>query len=424
MSNEEFETYVALMGKLLQLTPAQREQISGELQDHLQMRVADLVGEGVAKPDAIKQAIEEFGDAAVMAKNFQTVINLKRRRWMMRFATLTIAGVFFAAVLSMAMWPEDTRFGSPNKSMAQEGTKVVEQVNHSAPEISAGTMGTLRVERALREVVSLSYDEVPYKTIQKDLEKRTGLNFILSSSARDDCLAEDELCSISLNNLPLRKALQLMLVQYNATFVIDEGVIVIISLDDADDVKWFRIKMFDCRELIKVLPKTGGGGFNGGVTGGGGVFAIRQGFGAGSKTSGAIGPSAAKPTNKMSQNSNSDVLDKKLDSLIMLVEAEAKKNRPVPTAENTLVDLIQNTVQPDSWEDTGQGLGTIEIVNGILVVGQTERVLQEVQNLLTDLEGHIFNPNKRGIKVTERPSGISLPTKPSEPKSKQQTGSD
>ena len=42
MSNQEFENYVTLIGKLLQLTREQRDQISGELQDHLQMRVADL----------------------------------------------------------------------------------------------------------------------------------------------------------------------------------------------------------------------------------------------------------------------------------------------------------------------------------------------------------------------------------------------
>ena len=70
MSNQEFENYVALIGKLLQLTREQRDQISGELQDHLQMRVADLASEGVSKQDAINQALEEFGDAAAMAKNF------------------------------------------------------------------------------------------------------------------------------------------------------------------------------------------------------------------------------------------------------------------------------------------------------------------------------------------------------------------
>ena len=36
--------------------------------------------------------------------------------------------------------------------------------------------------------------------------------------------------------------------------MIDEGVIVIISKDDAEDPKWMRLKMFDCRKLVDVLP--------------------------------------------------------------------------------------------------------------------------------------------------------------------------
>ena len=122
MSNQEFENYVALIGKLLQLKPEQRDQIGGELQDHLQMRVADLVVDGMNKQSAISQALEEFGDAAVMAKNFQTVINMKRRRWMMRFATLATAGLFVVATLLMAMWPNNARFGAPEFSTAQETT--------------------------------------------------------------------------------------------------------------------------------------------------------------------------------------------------------------------------------------------------------------------------------------------------------------
>ena len=120
MSNQEFENYIALMGKLLQLSQKQRDQIAGELRDHLQLRVADLQSEGIEEQDAIKQALEEFGDAAVMAKNFQSVINHKKRRWMMRFVTFSIAGSFLAAILLMALWPSESRFGAPSHSVAQD----------------------------------------------------------------------------------------------------------------------------------------------------------------------------------------------------------------------------------------------------------------------------------------------------------------
>jgi len=340
MSNEEFENYVALMGKLLQFSPEQRDQISGELQDHLQMRVADLVSEGVARPEAISQALEEFGDAAVMAKNFQTVINLKRRRWIMRFATFSIAGVFLAAVLTMAMWPDNSRFGAPDKSMAQADEADFEQSPDDEPEmyVSDATRRTLLAEAMLKKAVDLDFDERPFKEIEKELENTTGLNILLSSSATDDSLGEDEPITFDLKGVPLNKALHLMLRTKNATYVIDEGVVVIISLDDAEDAKWHRLKIFDCRELVKQLPET---------------------------------------------------------------------NRPAPSRDQSLLDLVQEMIQPDSWSDTGQGLGQIQVVNGILVVAQTEEILQEIENFVADLEGNLLQKGKRGIKV--RTSSNQLP---------------
>ena len=196
MSNQEFENYITLMGKLLQLNPDQRDQIAGELQDHMQMRVAELESEGVEKQQAIKQALEEFGDAASMAKNFQSVIKHRNRRRMMRFVTFSIAGSFVAAVLLMAMWPLESHFGSPSQSVAQEGepkSTAQEPETTADPPIrySTGTESTIKAEQALRQNVDLDYDEIPYGDVQGELQERTGLNFILSSSALDDSLSLD-----------------------------------------------------------------------------------------------------------------------------------------------------------------------------------------------------------------------------------------
>ena len=319
MSSEEFENYIALIGKLLQLSPEQRDQISGELQDHLQMRVADLIDEGVAKPDAIGQALEEFGDAAAMAQNFQTVLILNRRRWMMRFATFSIAGAFLAAVLTMAMWPDNARFGSPNTSMAQveAGSQPGQAAGDPVEEAPNATQRTLHAEKTLKKVVDLNYTETPFKDVEGMLESITGLNFLLTSSAQDDSLGDDEPMTFHLTGMPLNKALFLMLETRNATYVIDEGVVVIISLDDLDNEKYFRVKVFDCRKLVEFFPRT-------------------------------------QPS----------------------------------TEDRTLLDLVQSMVRPGSWQDTGQGLGQVQVVNGLLVVAQTEAILQEIENFLSDLESN------------------------------------
>ena len=41
MSEHEFEAYLNLLARTLRLSDAQREQIAGELRDHLEARLAD-----------------------------------------------------------------------------------------------------------------------------------------------------------------------------------------------------------------------------------------------------------------------------------------------------------------------------------------------------------------------------------------------
>ena len=293
MSNEELEVYVALVAKFMQLSPEQRDLISGELQDHLQMRVEDLIHEGVPKSDAISQAVEEFGDAAMMAKNFQTVHNLKKRRWMMRFMTFSIAGSFLVAVLTMAMWPQNARFGSPSKSIAQENDKSDVPAPKAKPTASDSTQRNSQTEAKLKQAVGLDFDDTSFSDVKSDLAKKMGLNLILTVSAMEDGLPEDESITFKVTGMPLGKALDLMLAPKNATYVIDSGVVKFISLDEADDQKWLRVKMFDCRELVKALPKSappvklinfggafgrsgrgGGGGFGGSGGGGGGGLSL------------------------------------------------------------------------------------------------------------------------------------------------------
>ena len=86
MSEQEFELYLKLLSRCLGLTPGQREQIADELRDHLEQRLAELEQAGVARDKAVVQALDEFGDAAVLAANFAAIARLKRRRFLMRLS--------------------------------------------------------------------------------------------------------------------------------------------------------------------------------------------------------------------------------------------------------------------------------------------------------------------------------------------------
>ena len=50
MSEQEFELYLSLLGRLLRLEPAQREHIADALRDHFAERLHELMHSGHSRP--------------------------------------------------------------------------------------------------------------------------------------------------------------------------------------------------------------------------------------------------------------------------------------------------------------------------------------------------------------------------------------
>jgi hypothetical protein len=280
MSKAEFEAYLALVGSLLQLTPEQRSQISDELYDHLENRVADLVSEGVDRDTAIIQAVEEFGDASALAKNLKKVSNDNRKRWMMRFATLCTAAAFLIGIFSMAMWPQEARFGVPASTIAQEDSPADplesgdnpfggdadpfgpnhSTVNSSTAKSSvAATASAKSVNEGIREKLlatcEVAFDETAYSDFEAFLEKELGINVILTTSAKEDSLTEDEVLSGILSGVSYSSMLRILLVDKNATYCVKDGVLKIISLDVESESRFQVRKMIDVSETLSIIRK-------------------------------------------------------------------------------------------------------------------------------------------------------------------------
>lgn len=376
MSNHEFENYLALVSRLMRLNRSQTATIRDELRDHLETRVSELVESGVDQKDAMRQALEEFGDAAVLANRFQTIFQLNQRRWLMRFTTFSIAGTFLAAILVMAMWPSPARFGSPSTSVAQEEVPIPSnEATEPTPTESKPSIATsIWVDQKLNEGCTLDFYEAPFVEVMDELRDSYQLNVILDQSAKDDSLTADELVTFSIKNVTLSTALRLMLSENNATYVAHDGVLRIISLDSAADPEFFGRQIFDCRELLKKIAATdgrvgqpiqipvqrGGGGFGGGGAGGGGVFCV------------APTQQSPEPPVKPQQIDNKDQ-----QFVVRRI-----------TAESLLEDVLKTTINPEGWDSTN-GDGTLMTVSGFIVVNQTEHVLDELESLLNELNSRL-----------------------------------
>lgn len=263
--------------------------------------------------------------------------------------------------------------------------------------VSVETQRNNATELALKEVVSLNFDEDSFKDVQLTLEKMTELNFVLSDSAKDDRLTDDELITFYLQNVPLNKAIEVLLKPYNATYYIDDGIVTVISHDVRYEEFALRTKMFDCRQLIEkmrtpVLTRRSGGGNSGGGISGGGI--------SGGSASGDGGENVGSTKGGggvfsiPSQPRSSPQVEVLFGS-----EPSGWQSRPQEQAELTseqifdgkcelLVDTIKGAIGPDSWSDTG-GICQIKFVDGILIVSQAEFELRKIESLLVDLHAQM-----------------------------------
>jgi uncharacterized membrane protein YgcG len=398
MSEREIENYIALVSSMLRLSRSQRDEIGSELRDHLETRVDALLKAGHARDKAMQLALEEFGDAAGLAVQFVSVVHQHRRRWMMRFATLSVVGMFLVLVLTFAMWPKDANFGGPGKTVAQDtennaitvlDTKQVpdnKSKQDSKPRVSPVyaryRASTEKIEKALNEVTELNYSDSEFRRVINEIQQAHDIPIYVQTSAKDAGLDDEELVSIKMKGVPLRDALTFFLQDFDCTYVVKGGFLVIADSQDCP----FAVRTFNCQEILGFAQPglgelalnagkaqsggRGGGGFGGGGAGGGGGFGGR-GTGGGGRP--------------------------------MMT--------PEQVAQDRLTQLIEEMVSPDSWE-SADGEGSLRFVGDILVVRQRGPELHQIGQVLDDLlnEFKLANawsdgkPSKDPKKITPPPA--------------------
>ena len=147
----------------------------------------------------------------------------------------------------------------------------------------AGSESDEAILSALTKKVDWEYDDVPFIEIMDQLRDTYGINVVLDQSAEDDSLSEDTSVSFNAKDIRLKNALRLMLDQNNATFIVKDEVLKIISKDVASDPEFFVRNVYNVGDLV--APRIPVGGIGGGIGGGGGG----GGFGGGGRGGGGGG---------------------------------------------------------------------------------------------------------------------------------------
>jgi type II secretory pathway component GspD/PulD (secretin) len=234
----------------------------------------------------------------------------------------------------------------------------------------------VEIEARLNQPCAFDFNEVPMEKFIPELEKVLGCNVQVDTSLGENPFGSTELVTCQVSNVRLRTALKLVIEEHNATYVISDGLVKIVSAADAEDPQFFRRKIFDCRELLELIAQNetrfphetimsfAPGGFGNGNRKTGGVFNQLPG----------TNPTPNRQERELAQDA--DGSDSATDEQLLVF---ARRQ-----ASGILQDLVKQTVYPASWSDSNGDFES-KMVAGLLIVSASEDCLFEIQSLLTDM---------------------------------------
>ena len=303
----------------------------------------------------------------------------------------------------MAMWPGDARFGAPDRSFAVNNPAPAAGSSFAAPDKSTTTKLNELIRDKLQLPANFVYDDSPFVDVMHEIRSEYEINVVLDGSARDDSLSEDEPVTFQISGVSLGTCLNVMLKEFNATYLVQDGVLRIISLDVAEDPSYFDRRIINVSALLERIAEKdnrvgtyqSGGGFMGGGFGGGGGGMGGGGFGGGGSGGGVGGGGGlfTMPPFQIGQIDNGGGAPQTDQPGNENIGGGGMGGGGFPfvpgtyqiTAESLLIDLIKTTVNPQSWNDYN-GEGTMDIVGGLLVVFQSESTINEIESLLQDMK--------------------------------------
>lgn len=375
MSGQEFEPYLNLLARFLRLSSGQREEIRRELRAHLEDAIDEALSRGVPRDEAIRQALDDFGDAAELAARFRSVG--QQKRWIMK-GTLAAACVSLAALGVNFLWPS-----APPRVSASSWNAAGSQVEpRSARGREAGdggqaaggrqvgdgrgaaAEGDARIRATLREtVLDIEFNDQPLEGILTHLAESLKVNVHVRWDSLEELgVSRDTTVSMHLKQVSVERVLRLLLegLPERVDFEVDEGILVVASRDRIRREMVTRV--YDVRDLIG----------EGGAT-------VRQVRG---KRDWSY--SDAQPDYRRLAWARAALVQSTDQPAELPAQETPAESASEDDEGDALLELIYAVIEPDEWEDNG-GRGQARIYQGTLAVRQTATVHRLLDEFLRDL---------------------------------------
>ncbi|MFM7740259.1 MAG: hypothetical protein ACKO9H_12710, partial [Planctomycetota bacterium] len=116
----------------------------------------------------------------------------------------------------------------------------------------AGNAADEKILRSLEESsgVNFKFEGVPFSDVMNQLKNDYGINVMLDQTAEDGDLTPETEVTFSAVNIRLKNALKLLLKKYNATYIVRDEVLLIISQEAASDPAYFVTNIYNVGDLV------------------------------------------------------------------------------------------------------------------------------------------------------------------------------
>jgi hypothetical protein len=384
MSDREFDNYLTLLSSLLRLSSRQRQAIADELRSHLEDRLDELINRGASREDAARQALAELGDAAGLAGQFLTISHNRKRRWLMRLTTFSVAATLLVAAGIAIFWPGRNAAPGVATALAQ----AAKNARGGASTEVAAASDEPSLQEKLNKRINVQFGPTPLRDALEYLKGETQIQFVISAKKIEEAgVNADTPVSLNLSRVRVRTVLEIMLKDLELRFMEKDELVFVTTPEDAESDMETRV--YDCRDLLAMPAPPGADKYlpylppaaHSNISAKGGMFAVQDSTPAPGGTATSVQPGGIPGGMGGMGGSVSDGTGRR-----PLTEHDLRARR--------LMDIVEDSVNPDSWAAVG-GPGSISEYNGLIIVTQTNDVHTKVE--------HVFD-------MLRQAAGLEVPT--------------
>ena len=268
MPEHEFQIYLSVLSRLMKLNEQQKAAIADELSDHLEERFEELVRSGMDRDEAIRQALDEFGDASGLAVDLTRVSQKRIRRIIMRSGLATAALLFIGFGWTFLFPPANVELESKTRLVAQDSpaTPNVSATSRKVPatsvKISLGQDSSDFDAPFLKNPIAVSFVETPLNEALQYISDEVDVLVLLDIVAVEEAgLLVDEPIEFSTatedenHDMRVDQLLDLMLAPFEMSWYVDDGILQVTTIEVCNEILINR--SYDLAPFLKAGIETG-----------------------------------------------------------------------------------------------------------------------------------------------------------------------